>query len=269
MPWKALLLGFATFAGLAGTSGAAAAAPFLIEDPPATPGQPYSAVAEIRSTTVFADGNRIVRNNSVRFFRDGHGRTRVERDLVVADASGPQPSTSVTINDPAKSERVVLSPMGKLAMVYKTQPGGPVVAGALLPAEMGPLALWGVRMGLGATAASEAGAETTSLGEKVVNGVIAAGTRVVRTIPAGVLGNEKPITSTLDRWVSTDLGIVVQLTETSTIGGTTTFNLEQIVRGEPGAALFVVPADYTRHEVELSGRAAEFSATSSVTAKKP
>jgi hypothetical protein len=142
MSWKALLLGFSAFAGLTGTLAAVAAGPLFAEDPPAVPGQPYSAVAEIKSVTVFADGNRIV----------------------------------------------------------------------------------------------------------------------------------KPITSTLDRWVSTDLGITVQITETSSIGGTTTLNLQQIVRGEPEAALFAVPADYKRHELTVPARAAELSSTSTAVftaVKKP
>ncbi len=120
----------------------------------------------------------------------------------------------------------------------------------VLPLEMtAPFALLGLRMAIGASARTESSSETTSLGQKVVNGVLANGTRIVRTIPAGVLGNEKPITSTLERWISPDLQVPVQMTETSSIGGTVTYNLEQISRGDPDPALFVLPADYTRHDV--------------------
>ena len=272
MSWKALLVGCCACAGLTGTLAAVAAGPLLAEDPPAVPGQPYSAVAEIKSTTVFADGNRIVRTNTVRSFRDGQGRTRVERSMAEIDGSGAQPNTSVTLTDPVKSERVILNSVSKTAIVYKTQSGGPApVLGAISPAEIAPFGLLGLRMGLGATSMTEAAADTTSLGEKVVNGVLAAGTRLVRTIPSGVLGNEKPITSTLDRWVSTDLGITVQITDTSSIGGTTTLNLQQIVRGEPEAALFTVPADYKRQELTLPVRAAELSSSTAVftAVKKP
>jgi hypothetical protein len=87
------------------------------------------------------------------------------------------------------------------------------------------------------------------LGQKSVNGVPATGTRLVRNIPSDVLGNEKPINNTLDRWVSSDLGIPVQITQKSSIGGELTLNLTEVVRTEPVPALFVPPADYTRRDI--------------------
>jgi hypothetical protein len=264
MSRNAFLLGFLSSAALGGTLAAVAAGPFFAEAPPTIAGEPYSAVSQTQSSTIFADGNRIVRTNTARYFRDRQGRTRVERSMAEIDGSGSQPNTNITIDDPVKSERYVLQPPFKAAMVFKMAPPGENSGPTRVVRSEGPLeveapfALLGLRMGLGATAWTESSSDTTSLGEKVVNGVLAAGTRVVRTIPSGVLGNEKPITSTLERWVSTDLQVVVQMTETSSIGGTVTFNLEQISRGDPDPALFVVPADYTRHDVS-SG--ATFTAT--------
>ena len=87
------------------------------------------------------------------------------------------------------------------------------------------------------------------MGQKSINGVAATGTRLVRNIPSGALGNEKPITSTLDRWVSPDLGIPVQVTQKSSIGGEVTLNLGQVVRTEPDPTLFAPPSDYARHDI--------------------
>jgi hypothetical protein len=116
---------------------------------------------------------------------------------------------------------------------------------------MVPFALLGFHMGIGANPATEASSTTTSLGQKSFNGVPATGTRLVRDIPSGVLGNEKPITSTLDRWVSPDLGIPVQMTQKSSIGGELTLNLEQVARTEPDPTLFVPPSDYKRRDINL------------------
>jgi hypothetical protein len=212
-----------------------------------------------------------VRTNTARYFRDSQGRTRVERSMAGLDAGGSQPNTTtVTINDPTKSERYILESQIKTAMVMKIPAG--VAGGATsriidaTPLELSaPFALLGLRMGVGANPRTESASETIALGQKVVNGVLANGTRVVRTIPAGVLGNEKPITSTLERWVSPDLQVAVQMTETSSIGGTVTYNLEQISRGDPDPALFVVPADYKRHD--LNSGAATFNATLEPTAR--
>jgi hypothetical protein len=45
--------------------------------------------------------------------------------------------------------------------------------------------------------------------------------------------------------------VPVEITEKSSSGGTLTLNFKQIVRAEPDAALFTVPSDYTRFEVNL------------------
>ena len=104
-------------------------------------------------------------------------------------------------------------------------------------------------MGIGASLSTEATTVETALGQKSINGVTATGTRVVRTFPAGVLGNEKPITSTVDEWFSADLGVPVQVTQKSSIGGDISLNLTQVVRGEPDSTLFAPPAGYAVHQV--------------------
>jgi len=232
-----------------------AAGPFFAEELPATPGQPFSAVAQTQSTTVFADGNRIVRTNTVRYFRDGEGRTRTERGMGLAEGSAAQPRTVITINDPVAATRYVLNPQNKSVTVWKLPPG------ALAPqaVEDEPLettasfGLLGLGMALGANPRTvEASSDTTSLGQKVISGVSATGTRVVRTIPSGAFGNEKPITSNLERWLSPELGVPLQITQRSSIGGTLTLNVSQIVRAEPDPALFTVPAGYTSHEVNFN-----------------
>jgi hypothetical protein len=265
MSRKAFLLGFLCCAGLAGHLAAVASGPFFAEDPPTIAGQPYSAVSQTQSTTVFSDGNRIVRTHSVRFYRDSQGRTRVERGPAAVDGSGTQTNV-IVITDPAKSERYVLYPRRKIAFALKMQPGTqppeqPMGDEAAELDTTAPFALLGLRMGVGASAKTEASAATTSLGQQTVNGLSATGTRVVRTIPVGVLGNAKPITSTLEQWLSTDLEVAVRITETSSIGGTITYNLEQVSRAQPAADLFTVPPGYTLHNVNPAAVAAAVAAT--------
>jgi hypothetical protein len=243
---KAFVLGLVLSAGLAGTLVAVAAGPFFGEEPPEIAGAPFSAVAKTESVTAFADGNRIVRTNTVRYFRDGQGRTRTER--------GEEPNRMITINDPVSGERYFVRPENKTVFAYKSSAGGTVrPAASMAPSmdDMAPFALLGLGMGLGANQTTEASSETTSLGEKSINGVAATGTRLVRNIPSGALGNDKPIASTLDRWVSSDLGIPVQITQKSSIGGELTLTLDQVVRTEPDPTLFAPPSDYTRRDINL------------------
>jgi hypothetical protein len=278
MSRKAVFLGLMLCSGLTTTLAAFAAGPFFAQ-PPTTAGQPFSAVSTTQSTTVFSDGNRIVRTNTIRYFRDSQGRTRVERVLPVPTGDAAPGISSVIIDDPVSGERYNLIPQLKRATVFKLPAGG--IKGHQIPTESSldvlPFGLMGLGMGIGAVASTESAANTTSLGQKVINGLNATGVRVVRTIPSGTIGNEKPITSTLEEWDSSDLGLPLQVTQTSSVGGTITLSLGQLVLAQPDPSLFVVPSDYTRREINLPGAAAAASgavvsldAVQSVTAvKKP
>jgi hypothetical protein len=76
---KGLIAALLLNSALAGTSVPLAAQAFFAAEPPAIAGAPFSGVAKTESVTVFADGNRVVRTNTVYYFRDGQGRTRTER----------------------------------------------------------------------------------------------------------------------------------------------------------------------------------------------
>jgi hypothetical protein len=85
---------------------------------------------------------------------------------------------------------------------------------------------------------------TESLSAQTVNGVLATGTRVTRTIPAGQIGNAQAIQTVRETWVSTDLKVTVMVRSSDPRTGTTTTQLTNIVRAEPDGSLFQAPADY-------------------------
>jgi len=83
------------------------------------------------------------------------------------------------------------------------------------------------------------------LGEQVVEGVMAKGTRTTTVIPAGAIGNEQPITVTSEEWFSPDLKVLVMTKHADPRSGETTYRLTDITRGEPDASLFDLPAGVT------------------------
>jgi hypothetical protein len=85
---------------------------------------------------------------------------------------------------------------------------------------------------------------STSLGSRDFDGVRADGSRTTWTIPAGKIGNEKPIEVFSERWHAPELMLVVHTRYVDPRSGERTYRLSQIKRGEPDAALFKVPADY-------------------------
>jgi hypothetical protein len=197
-------------------------------------GAPFTATFSQETSHALADGNHIRRTTGGTLARDSNGRSR--RDLTlpaIGDwaTSGKTPPHVVLIKDPVGGSNYILEPDQKIARKLPTfanrfpkGPGGP-------PSGFAP-----------------DDSTTTSLGTQMVNGVSAQGTLTTRTIPAGAIGNDKPIVITVERWYSPDLQMNVMIKRSDPRTGDNVFQLANIVRSEPDAALFQVPADYTVKE---------------------
>ena len=96
--------------------------------------------------------------------------------------------------------------------------------------------------------AREDNARNESLGKQAIEGVEAEGTRRTVEIPAGEIGNERPIEIVFERWYSPELQVVVMTKHSDPRFGETTYRLTNINRSEPARELFEVPADYTMKE---------------------
>jgi TonB family protein len=90
--------------------------------------------------------------------------------------------------------------------------------------------------------------KTETLGKRTFDGIEAEGTRTVSTIPAGSIGNERPIEIVSERWYSAELQTVVMTRHSDPRTGENVYRLENINRTEPQASLFQVPSDYTVSE---------------------
>lgn len=202
-------------------------------------GVPVTAVLVITRDTTLADGNRIHRESQSKIFRDAEGRVRREVGVDLATpATGNVKRNLISINDPVASKHYMLNPDNKTARLMPprgnrrgNRPGDANANNAAGPE--GP----GGPGGPGNVAKEQ-------LGTKTVNGVQAEGVRVTRTIPAGAIGNDKPIEVVTERWYSPDLQMVVMTTHTDPMMGTVTVKLASAVRGDPDPSLFQIPSDY-------------------------
>jgi hypothetical protein len=91
-----------------------------------TAGAPYSAEAQTESVQVLADGNRIVKKNTTRIFRDSEGRTRREQ----MNSNGAD-ADSINISDPVAGATYVLNPQTRIAFhngVVIATPSGTAMA---------------------------------------------------------------------------------------------------------------------------------------------
>lgn len=85
---------------------------------------------------------------------------------------------------------------------------------------------------------------TENLGEQMILGFRAHGTRVITTLPAGQIGNDRPIDIVSEQWFSPDLEMVLRSLHRDPWAGEFTTTVTQVVRGDQPAALFEVPAPY-------------------------
>jgi len=87
-------------------------------------------------------------------------------------------------------------------------------------------------------------AKTEDLGSQTMEGVLANGVRTTRTIPAGQIGNEKPLSIVTEVWTSPELKTIVYSKRSDPRMGEQVFRLTNIVRAEPDPSLFTVPATF-------------------------
>jgi TonB family protein len=83
------------------------------------------------------------------------------------------------------------------------------------------------------------------LAKQVIEGVECLGTRIVQTIPAGQIGNERPLEIITERWYSPELQATVMTKQSDPRYGETVVRLASILRVEPDEYLFKVPAEFT------------------------
>jgi hypothetical protein len=209
-------------------------------------GAPYTAVGVTETTQTLANGTSINRKIQANIFRDGQGRVRRETTLPVIGplvASGKSDSF-VMIHDPVAGTAFILHPDTKIADQLSARHSGKKNPGALQDK-------FEARM---QEEIASGAVKKEDLGTQTFNGVAAQGTRYTRTIPAGQIGNDKPISIVNERWYSADLQVVVKSTRTDPRFGSTTYTLTNIQRQEPAAALFAVPSDYTVRQGHTHGK---------------
>lgn len=222
-------------AGGAGGPRHMMAVPMFGDVKPVT-GAPFSAQATTEISQALADGNQINNKETATIARDSSGRTRRDgtvRRIGLLASAGSQPDI-VRIVDPVAGTTYMLDVPTKTAVKVPLKSGpGDVVAN---PKEH--FKVW--REGGG----SKWQSVTESLGDQVMGGVDAQGTRTTETIPAGAIGNQKPIVIVSERWYSPDLQETIYSKRTDPRFGTTIYQLTNISRQEPDPSLFQVPADY-------------------------
>src|SRR5262245_44140119 len=86
---------------------------------------------------------------------------------------------------------------------------------------------------------------TERLAKQMIEGVECEGARSVATMPAGAIGNERPIETVNETWYSPELQMMILSKRSDPRFGESTYRVTNIVRSEPDAPLFQIPSEYT------------------------
>jgi hypothetical protein len=124
-----------------------------------------------------------------------------------------------------------------------------VVTAVRAPGAVGQGVGIGVGQGIGVASLARTpkwDTRTDDLGEQNIEGVSAKGTRTITTIPAGAIGNERPIETIYEKWYSDELQMVVYSKSSDPRFGEQTYRLTNINRNEPDPSLFQPPPGYKK-----------------------
>jgi hypothetical protein len=224
-------------------------------------GAPYSATMSNEMVQTLSDGTHITQTSTGNVARDSQGRTRQDAPLpAIGNLSAAGAPHLVFIQDPVAQTVYTLNLTDKTARKMPALPmnistsgpqiGGAQVGGARFAIQVqdsvppsgapppGPIMMQRF------VANDQDKATTEDLGTQTMEGVQVTGVRTTRTIPVGEIGNDQPISIVTEVWTSPDLKAVVYSKRTDPRMGEQTFQLTNIVRNEPDASLFTVPADF-------------------------
>ncbi|MGH9657796.1 MAG: hypothetical protein ACRD96_04575 [Bryobacteraceae bacterium] len=216
---------------------------------------PYSADAVTESIQNLADGNRIVHKNTAKVYRDAEGRTRREQNLEgIGPFAANEPHQTIVINDPVAGVNYIVNPNNKSARkvnLGKLRGGAPFNIRLPEPPS-GEQSRTIINYEAGAASGGgNVNSRSESLGTRNIEGLIAEGTRTTITIPAGQMGNEKPIEVVNERWYSNELGLVVLSRRNDPRFGETVYQLNNVSRSAPERSLFDPPAGFNVEEGNL------------------
>jgi hypothetical protein len=216
---------------------------------------PYTATATTESTQVLADGNKIVNKTSSFVARDSQGRTRRETDLHRIGTMQVDSPKTVFINDPTAHTQYIFTPGGEATKVIRSQGSwkeGPQIIdlqgndlrNGKSERRVNQKVIVNVQGAHEVQQVKESSEQVKheDLGTQTIEGVSAQGKRETVTIPAGEIGNERPIEIVTETWFSPELHTMVLRKHSDPRLGDSTYRLTDIKRNEPDASLFQPPA---------------------------
>lgn len=198
-------------------------------------GEPCTVVEKIETVKPLADGTTLTRRTEEQKWRDSAGRFRKQGTEV--DAGQEPVFHTATIIDPVANTLTQLNLDRKTATVFHLADHGPAALHPYIDLDQEPVeALPGVQV------------KIDKLDGRTIAGVSAVGRRVTRIRPPGTIGNDKPVVSVAERWISPELKILL-LNTLDDPREKRVRMVTQLDRGEPDASVFAIPSGFAVRDV--------------------
>ena len=215
---------------------------------PAVTNAPFSADATTTLRQTLADGTRITRTGTARYYRDSAGRVRVEQSIIGIAALSPAAEGQVRITvqpDPVDRTVYTLDPLTRTARRgHRGAADMGVGGGNNFTVPLGGVTFMDFHRAASFPPPGSTAVEA-SLGPREIDGLNTTGRRVTTTIPAGQVGNDRDIVIVDERWESRELKMLVYSRSSDPRSGVVEYRLTNIRRREPSAELFEVEPKYT------------------------
>jgi hypothetical protein len=216
---------------------AAAHVALMQDDAGVVVGEPCIVVETIKIEQPLADGTTLTRRTEEHKWRDAQGRFRRET-YEVNEGRNPEFRSGFII-DPTNNTLTTFNLERKTATIFHLPDQGPDSLHPYMELDDKQLlARPGVQV------------KVEKLDGKTIAGVYAVGRRVTRIRPPGTIGNDKPVISVAERWVSPDLKILLaQFSDDPREKQTR--QVTKLDQSEPDPSLFTIPADFSIKEVTV------------------
>ena len=198
------------------------------------PNAPFSGTVRVERTDIQPNGNTLQLWSERKIARDNEGRIYNEfRPLVPTAMKTVPDATVIHLYDPQNRMTEYLYPQHKTyrMMILNRPPSTDTPDDFASPSA--------------AAAPPSEFTRREDLGYRTIAGLQVHGVRVTQTLTGAESGTGQEVTVTNEYWYSEALRLNLATKHNDPRSGSVTMTVTQIDRGEPSAALFGVPADYT------------------------
>jgi len=203
-------------------------------------GRPYSAEEISQQTQTLQDGTRTVRSTPSNFvYRDSAGRTRTEKRFPVPPIGTQAEIPGVPeISDPVTGYSYYLDTTNRIAHRIALPKPVRFMPSQAMTFSGSPMVFSSSPMAKDVVTSSE------PLGTQILEGIQAQGHRTIMTYPIGSMGNDRPVVTTMENWISPEFNITILSKTSDPRSGESVRALVNISLAEPDPSLFQIPPGY-------------------------